>query len=78
LVEPQPYLGLGGLVGEVAVWHSVRHTHPVGLLWTSEQLVAEAATTHHTTNTRDEHACPQREWNPRSQQSSGLGFRSTP
>jgi hypothetical protein len=36
------------------------HTHPIGLLWTSDQLVEEAALrTQHTTNTIEEHPCPQ-------------------
>ena len=30
--------------------HTIRHTHPVGLPWTSNQLVADAAT--YTTNTK--------------------------
>jgi hypothetical protein len=29
---------------EVSKSHTLRHTHPVGILWTSDQLVAEAAT----------------------------------
>ena len=54
--------------------HTHTHTYSVGLLCTSDQPVAEAAT--YTTNTRDEHPCPQRGSNPRYQQSSGL--RPTP
>ena len=47
--------------------HTHTHTHPVGL-WTSEHLVAETTIyATHKTNTRDEQACPQRDWNPRSQ-----------
>jgi len=38
-VELQPDPGLGRLIVEVS-----RHTHPLGLLWTNDQPVAEAAT----------------------------------
>ena len=48
----------------------------VGLLCISDQLVAQAATTQHTTNTRDEKLRPRPDSNPRSQQSNGS--RSTP
>ena len=47
----------------------LRQTNTLGLLCTSDQLVAEAAT--YTTHTRHEYPCPQRDSNPRSQQSSG-------
>ena len=43
----------------------------VGLLWTSDQLVAETSTWQHTTLTTDKYPCPQWEMNPRSQQASG-------
>jgi hypothetical protein len=46
----QPKLGLGRLIVEVSRSHIIRHTHPVGLLWTSDQLDAEAAT--YTTHNR--------------------------
>ena len=46
------------------------HTHTVWLLWTSDQLIAQAYT--YTTNTRKDHPCPQRDLNPQSQISSGL------
>jgi hypothetical protein len=38
--------GLGRLIFEVSGWHTIRHKHarPVVLHWTSDQLVAEAAT----------------------------------
>jgi hypothetical protein len=39
------------------------YTHPVGLLWTSDQLVAEALPTQHTRNTKGEPKCPQRDSN---------------
>jgi len=35
----------------------------VGLLWTSDQLVAENSTWQHTTHTTDRHPCPSRNWN---------------
>jgi len=44
-------------------------THPVGLLWTSDQHVAEAAD--NTTNTTDEHPSHQWDSNPRPQQTNG-------
>ena len=36
--------GLGRLNFEVSRSHTIRHTYAVGLLWRSDQLVAEAAT----------------------------------
>ena len=48
----------------------------VGLLWTSDQLVAETSTWQHTTLTTDKHPCPRWDSNPRSQQASGR--RPTP
>jgi hypothetical protein len=36
--------------------------HSVGLLWTSEQPVAETSTWQHTTLTRDRHPCPRRDF----------------
>ena len=48
----------------------------VGLLWTSDQLVAEASTWQHTTFTRNRHPCPRWDSNPQSQQTSGR--RPTP
>jgi len=43
----------------------------VGLLWTSDQLVAEISTRQHTKLTTNEHPCPQWYSNPQSQQASG-------
>ena len=43
----------------------------VGLLWTSDQLVAETSTWQHTTLTTDKYPCPRWDSNPRSQQVSG-------
>jgi hypothetical protein len=39
----QPKFGLGGLVLRY-LDHTYTHTHTVGPLWSSDQLVAEAAT----------------------------------
>ena len=50
-------------------------THPVELLQTSDQLVAEAAS-YTNYNAADENLYPLRDWNPRFQQSGG--FRPTP
>ena len=52
------------------------HTHndaaqSVGLLWTSDQLVAETSTWKHTTLATDKYPCPRWDSNPRSQQASG-------
>ena len=43
----------------------------VGLLWTSDQLVAETSTWQHTTLTTDKYSCPRWDSNPRSWQASG-------
>ena len=48
----------------------------VGLLWTSDQLVAETCTWQRTTLTTDKYPCPRWDSNPRSQQASGR--RPTP
>ena len=48
----------------------------VGLLWTSDQHVAETSTWQHTTLTTDRHPCPRWDSNPRSQQASAR--RPTP
>jgi hypothetical protein len=57
------------------------HTHndapqSVGLLWTSNQLVAETSTWQHPTLTKNKHLCPRWDSKPRSQQASGR--RPTP
>jgi hypothetical protein len=52
--------------------HTIRHT--VGLLWTSDQPVAETLYLHRTTqhiNTTDKHPCSEQDSNPRPQQPSG-------
>jgi hypothetical protein len=43
-VALQPKSGLGRLLFEVCRSHTIRHTYPAEFLWTSDQLVAEAAT----------------------------------
>jgi hypothetical protein len=45
--------------------------HSVGLLWTSDQPIAETSTWQHTTRTIDRHQCPRWGSNPQSQQASG-------
>jgi hypothetical protein len=46
--------------------HFLDTPHSVGLLWTSDQLVAETSTWQHTTLTRDRHPCPRWNSNPQS------------
>jgi hypothetical protein len=41
--DAKAQFGLGHLIVEVFRSHTVKHTHLVGLLWTSDQLVAEAS-----------------------------------
>jgi hypothetical protein len=48
----------------------------VGLLWTSNQLVAVISVWQHTTLTTENHPCPQWDSNPQSQQANGR--RPTP
>ena len=61
----QPFGGLGRLIFR---GFTITDTpHLVGLLWTSDQLVAETSTWQHTTLTRDRHPCPRRDSNPQSQ-----------
>jgi len=45
--------------------------HSIGLLWTSDQLIAETSIWQHTTLTRNRHLC--RRWDsiPKSQEASG-------
>jgi len=50
--------------------------HSVGLLWTSDQLVAETSTWQNTTITTDKHRCQLWDSKPQSQQASGR--RPTP
>jgi len=53
-VAEQPHLGLGRLIFEHSRPHTIRHTHSVGLLWTSDEPVAEAATYTNTQQTQGE------------------------
>jgi len=71
-VKQPPKSGPDHFIFEVSISHS--HTHTVGLLWMRDRLVSWVST--YTTNTTDEHPCPQRDSSPRSQQSSGC--RHTP
>jgi len=45
-------LSLGCLIVEVSGLHTIRYTHPVGLLCMSDQLIAEAATYQHNKHMR--------------------------
>jgi hypothetical protein len=63
------------LIVDISISHTVRHTHRVGLLWTRDQLVAEAST--YTT-----HKKKHKRWtsmpsdsNPRSKQSADAEVR---
>jgi len=69
-VVQQPKSGQDRLIIEVSRSHTVvTHTHPVGLLWTSDRLVADVAS--YTTNSKHKRTCPQWDSNPRTQQWSG-------
>ena len=61
-VAQKPNFGLGRLIVEVSRSYTIRNTHtrPVGLLWTSDQPVAEAAT--YTTQTNTRHEQLHRQW----------------
>ena len=63
---------------EISRLHTIRHTHththPVEALRTHGKPVAETAT--RTTNTRDEHPCPQ--WDSKARCRQYSGFRPTP
>jgi len=52
-----PPVGHGLLIHEVSRSHN-DPPHSVGLLWTSDQFVAETSTWQHTTLTTDKHPCP--------------------
>ena len=56
--------------------HTLAHENPVGFLWKSDQLFAEAATS--TTNTRDENPCPQRVSNSLYHQRAATDLRLRP
>jgi len=63
-------VGHGLFIHELSRSHTTTH-QSVGLLWTSDQLVAETSTCKHTTLTTDRHPCPRWDSNPQSQQASG-------
>jgi len=65
--------GLGCLIFKFYRYLTIRNTHTLGLLWTSEQLAAEFA--NHTTRKLEEYSCPQWDPNPQSQESSGSRLR---
>jgi hypothetical protein len=68
---------IGPLLG--FLWSHIYLRHTVGLLWMSDQPVAETCTftgQHNVRNTRDKHPCPQRDSNPWPQQLNGR--RPTP
>jgi hypothetical protein len=69
------FRGLGLLIPEVSKSH-LDTPHSVGLLWMSEQTIAETSTWQHTTLTTDRLTLPQRVSQPQSQQRSGR--RPTP
>ena len=56
-VALRPNAGHGLLIREVSRSHNDA-PQSVGLLWTSDQLVAETSTWQHTTLTTDKHPCP--------------------
>jgi hypothetical protein len=74
-VALQPNAGHGLLILEVPRSHNDA-PQSVGLLWTSDQLVAETSTWKHTTLTTDKHSCPHWDSNLRSHRESGR--RPTP
>jgi hypothetical protein len=71
----QPLVGQGLLIVKASQSHSDT-PHSVGLLWMSDQPVAETSAFQHTTLARDRHPFPQRDLNLQSQEASGR--RPTP
>jgi hypothetical protein len=66
-----PLGGLGRLIFRgFAITHFLDTPHSVGILWTSNQPVAETSTWQHTRLTTDRHLCPRRDSNPQSQQTN--------
>jgi hypothetical protein len=70
IIAQQPPVGQGLLNVEDSQSYSDT-SHLLGLLWTSDQLVAENSTWQHTTLTTDRHPCSRRDSNTQSQQASG-------
>jgi len=70
----QPSVGQGLLVVEGLQSHSDT-PHSIGLLWTSDQLVAQTSTLQHSVLTTyrqtDRYPCSRRDSNPQFQQASG-------
>ena len=62
--------GHGLLILEVSISHSDT-PHSVGLLWTSDQVVAETSTWQYTTLTSDRHQCPLQDSNAQTQGAGG-------
>jgi len=69
-------VGQGHLIHEVTRFHTNDAPRSVGLLWTSDQFVAETSTWHHTKITTEKHPWPLWDSNPQFQQASGR--RPTP
>ena len=69
-------VGQGLFIVKASRSHTLDTPHSVGLLWTSDQSVADTSTWQHTTLTRDRHPRPWRDSNQQSQQASGR--RPTP
>jgi len=59
-----------GVLCEVPRSHSDT-PHSVGLLWASDEPIAETYTWQHTTLTRERHQCPRRDSNLQSQKANG-------
>ena len=72
----QPPVGQGLLIHEVSRSHTHDVPQSVGLLWTSDQLVAETSAWQHTTLKTDRHPCPRWDSSPQYHQASGR--RPTP
>ena len=56
--------------------HTIDAAQSVGLLWTSDKLVAETSTWQHTTPTTDRHPCSRWDSNPQSLQARGRRLSS--
>jgi hypothetical protein len=72
----QPLVGQGLLIVEDLRFHSDT-SHSIGLLWMSDQPVAETSTWQHITLTRDTHPCPQRDSYPQSHQTQAFDHPAT-
>jgi len=77
------YRGATGSVGKglLIVEDSRSHSdtpHLVGLLWTSDSLIAETSTWQYTTHTTGRHACLRRDSNPNSSKRAAADPRLRP